>query len=321
MKTKIEYSIIIPVYNSSKSLVELSERLNKVFTEQIQSSFEILFVDDASTFSDTWPIIEKLVNQYSFVNGILLTRNVGKQAALVCGFDNVEGDFIITMDDDLQHRPEDIPLMIKARNHDVVVGKFSKKNHSLFKRAGSSIKGYFDYKLIGKPKSISLGPFKLFKKIIVDSMLMVKTPYPFIPAMIFMVTTDVVNVNVSHDIRPYGKSNFTFRKMIKLLSHLLINNSSILLKMISYIGIAMFAFSLLFTIFILYKKITGGIGVPGWTTITVIVTLTSGLILFSSGIIGEYLLRIIRNVEKTQAYFIRQKIKHQLKDGIENPEK
>jgi glycosyltransferase involved in cell wall biosynthesis len=310
MEKGITYSIIVPVYNSSNSLPELAERLRKVFEVKVKSEFEIIFVEDASPSHISWKTIQELVNRYHFVKGIQLTRNFGNQAAMMCGFSNAEGEYIITMDDDLQHLPEDIPSLIKEKEHDVVVGKFFAKKHSLFKRIASNIKGYFDYKLIGKPKSISLGPFKLFKRVIVDAMLQVKTPYPFIPALIFMVTTDVVNVNVNHAKRKYGKSNFTLGKMIRLFSNLLINNSSILLKMISYLGIAMSIFSLLFAVFIVYKKFSGGIGVPGWTTITVIIALTSGIVMFSVGVIGEYLIRIIRNVEHQQAYFVRNKITH-----------
>jgi glycosyltransferase involved in cell wall biosynthesis len=310
MIKKIAYSILIPVYNSDESLEELSDRINKVFEYQVKSDFEIIFIDDASPSPHSWVMIQDLVNRYHFVKGIRLTRNFGKQAAMMCGFSNALGEYIITMDDDLQHLPEDIPVLIEEKEHDVVVGKFLSKKHSLFKRMASSIKGYFDYKLIGKPKSISLGPLKLFKRVILDAMLQVKTPYPFIPALIFMVTTDVVNVNVNHAERKYGKSNFTLGKMIRLFSNLLINNSSILLKTISYLGIAMSIFSFFFAVFIIYKKISGGIGVPGWTTITVIIALTSGLILFSVGVIGEYLIRIIRNIEHQQAYFVRNKITH-----------
>jgi glycosyltransferase involved in cell wall biosynthesis len=310
MEQSILFSIIIPVYKSDKSLIELTERINKVFGSEVKAGFEIIFVDDASPSSKSWTTIQELVMKFAFVKGIQLTRNFGNNAAIICGLSNAAGQYAITMDDDLQHLPEDIPQLIKEKEHDVVVGNFISKKHSLFKRIASRIKGYFDHKLIGKPKSISLGPFKLFNKVIVDAMLQVKTPYPFIPALIFMTTTDVVNVQVNHAERKYGKSNFTLGKMIRLFSNLLINNSSILLKTISYLGIAMSVFSFLFAIYIMFKKLSGGIGVPGWTTITVIIALTSGLILFSVGVIGEYLIRIIRNVEHQQAYFIRQKITH-----------
>lgn len=314
MPETLMYSIIVPVYNSDKSLLELSARIKTLFLEKIQADYELVFIDDASPNPQSWKTVQEIVASDPNVSGIQLTRNFGKQAAMICGFTQAKGDYIITMDDDLQHVPEDIPFLIEKQDHDVVVGDFEKKRHSIFKRMVSSIKGWFDYKLIGKPKHIRLGPYKLFKREVIERMLEIRTPYPFIPALIFSVTTDVVNTLVSHDKRKYGKSHFTVRKMLKLFSNLIINNSSFLLKLISYLGITMALFSVVFGLYFLIKKITGGIGVPGWTSLIVVVSMSSGIMLFGIGIIGEYLLRIIKNVEHSPPYFVR----HQISKPVEN---
>ncbi len=109
----IKYSIVIPVYDSAESLTALAGRIEKVFDEKINGRYEIIMVDDGSSNLKTWKTIEDLSAAYPPVKGIRLTRNFGKAGALLCGFEEAKGDYIITMDDDLQNLPEDIPLLLR----------------------------------------------------------------------------------------------------------------------------------------------------------------------------------------------------------------
>ena len=299
------YSIVVPVYDSTESVIELVARLQKVFKETIMESYEIILIDDKSPNSQTWDILNDMARKYKEVKIVQLMRNFGKQGAMMCGFDQANGKYIITMDDDLQHLPEDIPKLIAYQDHDVVIGNFKNKKHSIFKKTASSIKGWFDYKLIGKPRHLKVGPFKLFNSQVVENMIGIKTPYPFIPALMFYVTTDVVNVEVDHGLRKYGRSNFTLRKMLKLFSNLLINNSSFVLRKIALIGIYMSVINFGLGIFFILKRIMVGSNISGWTSLMVVSLFTSGLILFSVGIVGEYLIRIINGIENRPPFIIR----------------
>lgn len=304
--SNVDYSIVVPVYNSSKSLGELVERIDRVMQE-CNASYEVLLIDDASPDPASWRAIAELERYHDQVRSFQMMRNFGKQAALICGFEHVKGDFVITMDDDLQHAPEEIPQLMEQREHDVVVARFTEKKHSLFKRLSSEIKGWFDYKLIDKPRHLKMSPFKLIRREVVEQMLRIRTAYPFIPALIFYVTRDVVNVRISHRERKYGRTTFTFRKMLKLFTYLIINNSSLVLRLVAILGVSMAVLSIGMGVYFLVRSLFVGTQYKGWTSTIVVLTTTSGMILFSIGVIGEYLIRIVTGIEARPPYVLRKK--------------
>ncbi|HEY8399731.1 MAG TPA: glycosyltransferase family 2 protein [Cytophagaceae bacterium] len=301
------FSIVIPVYNSTSSLTELVDRIDKVFS-QLDAAYEIIFVDDGSSNKATWPVIEKLAMQKPSVKGVQLTRNFGKPGALMCGLEQAAGDYIITMDDDLQHLPEDLPALIAKKEHDIVIAYFKDKKHSFQKQVFSKINSWFEEKLIGKPAHIKSGPFRLLKREIVANMLSVKTAYPSISALMYFVSKDVVMAEVSHGERKFDKSGFTFKKMLGTFSNLLINNSSFLLQVMAGMGIGISTLSFIMAIAFLIKKLTVGTTVAGWASLMIVILFIGGLILFSLGVVGEYLIRIINGVENKPSYLIRKKV-------------
>ncbi len=299
-------SIIVPVYNSSDSLKILYDRITNVFSN-LDYDFELIMVDDKSPNSEVWATMMELAEQNMNVKILQFTRNFGQQAATLCGIAHSKGDYIITMDDDLQHRPEDIPNLLLEKGHDIVIGEFTKKKHSLFKVMTSRLKGYFDYLIIGKPKHIQLSPFRLMNRIVADGIQEIRTAYPFIPALLFYVSKDVVSVRVTHDKRFEGKSNYSYWKMIKLFSNLIINNSHLMLKVIGHIGLLVSSLSFIFAIIVIIRKLLYDINIVGWASNIVILLFLGGLILFTLGIIGEYLSRIIVGMERKPTYLIRHK--------------
>ena len=146
----------------------------------------------------------------------------------------------------------------------------------------------------------------MIKSEIIPNMLSIKSPNPFIPALIFNCTKDAVMVDISHGKREYGKSSFTLSKMIRSFSNLLFNNSSLLLRLVAYTGITFSICSFLFGLFLIIKKLLIGSAYPGWTSLMVLLLFTSGLVLLSIGIVGEYLVRIIRGVEQKPSFIIRK---------------
>ena len=301
-------SIVVPVYGSTESLEKLAAGIDAVFHD-IEFDYELIFVDDASpNANQTWKTLERLNSQYGAIKCFRLMRNFGQQAATLCGIKHAQGDYIITMDDDLQHRPEDIPGLLEYRDHDVVIAKFKEKKHNWFKRLTSNIKGYFDRKIIGKPKDIKLSPFRLINASIAECMFLRNSPYPFIPALLFYVTKDVVNVEVEHYSRMQGRSNYTLLKMIQLFSNLMINNSSLLLRYIGYMGLIASLVSVVFIVYLVLKKMFIGISIEGWTSIMLAILFFGGMTLSALGIIGEYLIRLIATAESRPIYIIKSKL-------------
>lgn len=299
-------SVVVPVYNSTASIIELCQRLTRVFEETIREPFEIILVDDASPDPGTWKTMEQLHEKDNRVKVVQLRRNFGQQQAMLCGMEYAGGEYVITMDDDLQHLPEEIPKLIAQKQHDVVVAQFKQRQHGLIKIVFSKIKQWFDYKILGKPKGLHLSSFRLINRAVVRSILGIKTAYPFVGAMIFMTTNDIEGVEVRHSKRVHGKSGYTFSRMVRLFLNLLINNSTFLLNTVGIVGVIISVFSFFFGVFVLIKKIFFGVPILGWASLMVMTSFIGGVILFSVSIIGQYLVRIIYEVQGRPVFTVRQ---------------
>lgn len=303
----INVSVVIPCYKSTESLIRLVERLRLVFTSAVMESYEIVLVDDGSPHQDTWSIIVELSNKYSEVRGLQLSRNFGKPSALLCGYSAAIGKWVIAMDDDLQHQPEDIPILLGQRQHDLVMGQFVTRKHALWQRMASNFKSWLDYKLLDKPRHVYLSPFHLIGRSAINAILAINTPTPHIGALMMHVTRDVVMVNVRHEKREIGKTTFTFIQRVRQFSNLLINNSSLLLNLVAKLGISLSLLSLLYGSYIAFRRIFSDAIVEGWTSLMVVTLGMGGILMFSLGVVGEYLLRIINGLENRPAYVVRKR--------------
>ena len=311
-KYSIDYSVVIPVYNSTDSLFELVNKICLVFNTSIKATYEILLIDDCSTNMDTWKTMKSIADTNEQVTIIQLTRNFGKTGAVLCGFSNASGNYIFTMDDDLQHLPEEMPKFIEKQEHDVVMGIFKYKKHPLSKRITSAMKGWLERIILEKPSGIQMGPYRLHKASVVKSMIKIKTPYPFMPALLFNSTNDLVTVELTHGERKFGKSGYSFWKRFKTFSNLLINNSNLLLRLVAITGVLVACLSFILGGYYLFKYLIIGVSVPGWTTIVLFTLVLNGLVLFSLGVIGEYLIRIVRGVERRPSFLVRQMYRKEL---------
>lgn len=302
-------SIVIPVYKSSRTLIELSERIDEVFMGLEDTDYELLYVNDSPFWEESNKSLELLARENPRVTAIQLTRNFGQQPATLCGIDHASGDYILTMDDDLQHAPEDIPKLLSEASHDAVIARFLVRKHSAFKRVTSKLKGYFDEIILGKPRSITLTAFRLIKAPIAKYMLKRNTPYPFIPALLFEITDDVVNVQVDHHPRVDGASHYTLGKMVKLFSNLIVNNSSLLLRSVGYAGFVIAFIAFIYALIIAFRSLFLGYAVAGWPSTFSAILFFGGMTLLTLGIVGEYLVRIIATTEQRPTYYVREILK------------
>jgi glycosyltransferase involved in cell wall biosynthesis len=301
-------SIIVTVYNSVSTLSLLVEKL---LTLSIGNNFkvsEIILVNDASPNLETWREVLRLCKQYPLVKGIHLSRNFGQQAATFCGFEHVSGDYIVTMDDDLQQNPEYLKDFFLLASHDVVIGSIVNRQTSIADKFTTWLKSYFDVIAFGKPRHISLSSFRLFRRNIVDAMLQIKSVKPFVISNLFYVTRDVVNCPFEHAGRIEGKSNYNIFKRISLFTHIIIDNSSILIHVIRVIAILTFLVSIGFIFFLLIRKIYWGIPIQGWTSTISTIVFFGSLNLLSISILGEYLSRMFPLLERRPSYLVREKI-------------
>lgn len=301
----VEVSVVIPVYDSPV-LEQLVAEIERVLAGQSEN-YEVILIDDRSPSAETWEILQRLAAERKRVRALQLTRNFGQQAATLCGLAESRGQLVITMDDDFQHNPQDIPRLLAYADHDVVIAQFPRRRHHVLKRISSRIKGWFDQVLIGKPKGLQMTSFRLLKRTVVDGVLSIRTANPFLPALIFAVTRDIFGVLVTHGERGAGRSGYTLGKMVTVFSNLLINNSSAMLRLVGCMGLSFALASFCLGGIVVYRKLFLGIAVQGWASLFVAVTLIGGVLLFSLGVVGEYLIRIIQGTEHRPAYLVRRR--------------
>jgi len=304
----LELSIVIPCYNSAKSLSELAERLIES-VESMNISYEIIFVNDCSKDS-TLCELKKIATRHTQVKAIDLMYNIGQFRALICGFEISRGNFVVTLDDDLQHPPEEIKKLyntIKQYDEiDAVFGKYQEKKHSLFRNIGSSFINFINNKIYGKPKKLAMSAFRIMRRELVDAVVSHRTISPVIGALILKSTNRIINVEIEHHARKYGKSNYNFLKLLKATLDNVMNFSSLPLQVISMIGIIVSFISFLLSIFLFVRHFITNDTLPGWTSIMVMLNFYAGLILILLGLIGEYLIRILMEVNGTPKYKIRK---------------
>ncbi|MFZ7131694.1 MAG: glycosyltransferase family 2 protein [Eubacteriales bacterium] len=216
----LDISVVIPVFNSCHSIEEVVLRLIHTL-EGEQKTFEIILVDDLSG-DDSLIVLNELKEMDRRITVLPLDQNYGQQKALVYGMQLAKGEYIITMDDDLEHQPEDIVLLIREiiKGFDVVYGIHQNKNYAYYRKWGSKLVDIFFTRCFHKPKHIKVSSFRIIRRSIVDKILQDKTPFVYITAIILRTTENIGNIYVRIGLRRYGKSNYNFFKLIKLFIRL-----------------------------------------------------------------------------------------------------
>ena len=304
------YSVVVPVYNSEHTLDELYTRVKAVFDETLKQDFEMILVDDGSK-DQSWSVMEKLHDLDPRVKIIQQARNFGQHPALLCGFHYVQGDFIITMDDDLQHPPEEIPKLVQVMNErddvDVIIAKYEGRKHNIIRRMGTAVSVYATSKMLGKPKDLEITSFRLIRRFIVDAIIQMNVRLPQIGNLLIQTSNRIINVPVKHDARKYGHSGYSFRRLAHDLFYDIISNSAFPLIMVRDIGIVSFLVSVVLALYFLIRFFMFGRSVEGWTSSMLIMLAFFGLTLLSIGIMGEYLMHILDEAKKMPNYVERQK--------------
>jgi glycosyltransferase involved in cell wall biosynthesis len=279
---------------------------------KIDGSFEILLINDASP-DDTWRVIEDLATRYPLVRGLDMQFNVGQFRATICGFENARGRLIITMDDDLQHPPEEIAVLVTAMAQspemDCVMGAFRSKQHSLVRNLGTWLLGRVQEIVYAKPRGFRTSAFRIMRRPLIDAIVKHGTVMPNIGPLILRSTHRICNVEVEHRPRPEGESGYSFFRLTTMFFAQIISGSTLPLKFLSAIGLSASLLSILIGGYYSLRHLMGQITVPGYASQILLTTLFGGLILFSIGVLGEYVGRIINEVSRPPRYVVRNDTK------------
>ena len=305
------YSIVITVYNSEQGLELLYQKIKDVFEKEIKEEFELILIDDCSTDS-SYEVIKKLAKDDKRIKGIQLAVKHGQQKAVLCGFHFVNGDYIITMDDDLQHPPNQIPTLIEKMNNsdniDIVIGEYESKKHGPIRKFGTWLMNIANTIIYNKPYDLKLTSFRLIKRYVVDNVNQISISQPTVGPVLIQTTNRITNVIVKHDKRSFGHSGYGFRSLVSAFNKNVFTNSDLPLKIVRDIGIMSLVTSIIMIIYVLIRYFSYQITISGWTTIIILLLIFGGLILFSLGIMGKYLINIMQETKKMPSYMIREQI-------------
>jgi glycosyltransferase involved in cell wall biosynthesis len=300
----MELSIIIPVYNSERTLNPLLERLETCLSER---SFEVVLVNDGSSDRSEW-VCQRLAERYDNVQAISLRRNFGEFNAVLCGLNYANGQYAVIVDDDFQNPPEAILTLLEAayeHQYDVVYSQYNDKKHHWFRNFGSWLTNTLATPLLRKPKDLYLSSFKLIHRDTIDEIIRYKGPYPYIDGLIFRVTHNVGSVLVPHHTRQEGRSNYTFRKLISLFLTVLFGYSVVPLRTLTAIGAALLGASFLMSLALLMAHVMRWFPVRPWELAVWIVATLSGMQLLFIGILGEYVGRLFMTQSGLPPYVVK----------------
>lgn len=301
-----EISIVIPVYNSHECVAELSRQIKDALKG---IDYEQIMVNDCSKDS-SWDEIQKEASQNPNLLGINLRKNGGQDSAILTGLNYASGNWIIIMDDDLQHSPYDIPKLYEEakKGFDVVYANFETKKQKLWKNLGSWFNGKISEIAIQKPKEIYLSPFKIVSKGVVSEMIKFNNLFPYIDGLIFQVTRNIIQIDIEHHKRELGKSNYNLIKSIKVFFRMLFGFSTMPLNLASWTGFFSAAIGFALAIFYFVEFLLGKADVTGWTTIVILILILGGLILVALGIIGKYLGQVYLTVNNQPKFIVKETI-------------
>lgn len=304
----VRYSIVVPVYRSEKTLRELYERINDTFA-RVGDEYELILVEDCGGDA-SWQVMQSLRRSDKRVKIIRLSRNFGQHNALMCGFAFASGQFIITMDDDLQNPPEEIEKLIKAivdSDYDVVYGVPDQKRQSAFRNLASSLYSLFNSVTFRNVAGLRISNFRIIRKSVVEQILTVSTPNPIVGHLILKVTQGVGAVTVAHHKRIVGGTTYSMRKLVNHFLNGVLYNSTLPLQLVLAMGLACLVISSILGLYCLVASLAGSGSVSGFTLLALMILFFAGVIMLSLGVVGEYLLKIIQEVGGHPQYVIKDK--------------
>lgn len=309
----LRLSVVIPVYRSQSTLRELCRRLVAAL-EPIDPSFEIILVEDCGG-DDSWTVIQEMAEDDRRIRGIQLSRNFGQHAATICGFAEAKGEWIATLDDDLEQAPESLPdLYHKAHEgHDLVYGVYAQRTHKAWRNITSASARWMFNKAIPS-LNYTYTSFRVIRGDIARELQRFDSPFPFVDGYLSWLTNRCASVEVPHGERTNGTSNYTLKKLITHTINIFVTFSDLPLRMASWLGLLTFLLGMSWLVVIVLRNFLGGISVSGFSSIMAAILLFGGVQLLVLGIFGEYLGRMNFKSSKKPLFLIGRTTDSRLQD-------
>lgn len=298
-------SVVVPVFNGSSSLPELVSRLQPVLHDLCEN-YEVILVNDGSE-DGSWETITRLTAEHVWMHGIDLMRNYGQHNALLCGIRAARYEIVVTLDDDLQHPPEEMPKLVHklAEGYDVVFGVPEKRQNSLWRNLAALVTRWTLRSALGSKVPNDFSAFKALRTRTRDAFERYHSPFVNIDVLLSWASTRFGLVKVRHDARQFGASTYTFRRLVSYTLVTMTGFSTMPLRFASLAGFGFTIFGFFVLVYVLGRYFIQGGSLPGFPFLASTIAIFSGVQLFALGVIGEYLARMYFRTMDRPVYTIR----------------
>jgi len=300
----VDLSLVVPVYNSAGTLQILMGQIHAALAKR---QFEVLLVNDGSS-DDSWSVIRNLAAQDPVVRGIHLMRNYGQHNAVLAGIRAARGDVIVTIDDDLQHPPAEIPKLLDRlmEGSDVVYGTAARLPHTRFRNASSWITKLVLQKAMGAETARKVSAFRAFRTSLRNAFQNYQSPFISIDVVLTWGTRRFSSVKVEHRPRTIGESQYTLRALVTHALTVATGFTTLPLRLASFMGFSFTLVGMGVLAYVVGRYFLVGRAVPGFAFLASIIAIFSGAQFFALGIIGEYLARIHSRLMERPTYAIAE---------------
>jgi len=297
-------SIVVPVYGSAPILPRLIEAIAASLGNE---RYEVILVHDCGP-DNAWSVIQTLCQQDLRVRGINLRRNAGQHSAIMAGLTVARGKIIVTMDDDLQHAPSDIPLLCRKieEGYDVCYAQFRNRQHALWKRIGSKVNDRLACILLDKPRGLYLSPFRAMRDVVRDEVVKYVGPSVYLDGLILSVTGNIGTVEVDHHSRFEGRGSYSLVRSISLLLRMSTITSVAPLRLATLAGFGFATLGAMMAVALIIQRFTVSTLPAGWLSLIVTSLVLGGVQLMALGIVGEYVGRIFLEVRKKPQFVVAE---------------
>lgn len=300
-------SVVIPCYNSEKSIGQVVDLCMESFAQWDGYECEMILVNDSSKDGTIHRIKECARKYPGRVTAIDLAKNFGQHAAILAGLPYARGEYVVGMDDDLQNRPEQIRQFLDKmqEGYDVVFGIYRKRNFSFFKNVAGRISQFLLFRLVDRPKGIEMSSFWCARSYVIQEICKYKGNDAFIQLLFARTTDKMADITVEHYAREYGRSNYTFRKGLKLFMNFM-DYSTIPLRLTNILGCVFSLIGFIMTIVLIVRKLLDPTIQTGWSSLMCLLLIVAGMLFLMLGIIGDYVGKIITTATNKPQYVIRE---------------
>jgi glycosyltransferase involved in cell wall biosynthesis len=302
-------SIVVPVYRGRGTIEDLHRQVAEEF-ERRGDEWELIFVDDSSP-DGSWAVISEICQRDPRVRGIQMSRNYGQHAALLAGIRAARMAFTVTMDDDLQHRPDQIGRLLDVLDDDtdLVYGQSVDEEHAPWRNITSRLAKWVLSATIGADQARETSAFRAFRTALRDGWRRVTDPFVSIDVLLSWTTTHHRAVTVQMDERLIGTSNYTFRSLARHMVNMLTGYSTRPLRLVAWLGLVASLFGFAVLVYVIVQYFRADARVPGFAFLASLVAMLGGMQLFGLGVIGEYLGRMhVRSMDRP-TYMVRRTIR------------